>query len=59
MHFRELTLGYDIKVLTDQKHLCYLLAESKSPSGRQSKWIDTLLEFNSIFVTHPVQVIEL
>ncbi|XP_042873506.1 uncharacterized protein LOC122254087 [Penaeus japonicus] len=47
-HFRELILGYDIEVLTDHRPLCHLLAESKSPSGRQARWIDTLLEFNPV-----------
>jgi len=45
-HFREIVLGYDIEVLTDHRPLCYLLTDSKSPTGRQARWIDTLLEFN-------------
>jgi len=47
-HFREIILGYDIEVLTDHRPLCYLFSDSKSPSGRQARWIDTLLEFNPV-----------
>lgn len=36
----------DIKLLTDHRPL----SDSKSPNGRQARWIDTLLEFNPVIL---------
>ncbi|XP_063605788.1 uncharacterized protein LOC134780821 [Penaeus indicus] len=45
-HFKEIILGYDIHVLTDHRPLKYILTDSRHVKGRQSRWVDTLLEFH-------------